>query len=170
MQRLTHRFIVFAGLALAVLAPAATLAGGGLQVSLQASRVSTDAKGQETFADAEHSKPGEVIEYRAIYRNPTGTNLKAVVATLPIPVGTEYLPRTASPSAVEASLDGKTYAPTPLKRRVTLADGREVLRDVPTTEYRYLRWSLGAIDARGEQAVRARVRVSPVPGHDATVH
>jgi uncharacterized repeat protein (TIGR01451 family) len=102
-----------------------------------------------------------VVQYSASYKNPGTSSVQQVFATLPIPDGMEYLPRTASPAQVQASLDGKRFEPVPLKRRARLEDGREVVREVPFAEYRYLRWSLGAIGARGQESVSARVRVSP---------
>jgi hypothetical protein len=74
----------------------------------------------------------------------------------------QYLPRTAQPTVVLASLDGKSFAPVPLKRKVRLADGREVTREIPTTEYRWLRWTIGSLDAKSDETVRARMRVIPI--------
>ena len=138
----------------------AAFAQDGLQVSLTARRVTTDAKGRETLADAEKAKPGDVLEYRATYHNAGAGAAREVVATLPIPAGTELVAKTVRPAAILASLDGVTFAAPPLKRRERLADGREVEREVPAAEYRWLRWSLGSIAAGGSQSVRARVRVT----------
>jgi hypothetical protein len=88
--------------------------------------------------------------------------VKELAATLPVPRGMEFLPRTAAPEPILASLDGKTFEPVPLQRRVRLANGREVTRDVPAAEYRFLRWSLGTLGARETRTVAARVRVSPL--------
>ena len=63
--------------------------------------------------------------------------MNKLVATLPIPEGLEYLPKTVRPAPALASLDGKTFAPMPLKRKVRLADGREVEREVAASEYRF---------------------------------
>ena len=132
----------------------------GLQVSLTARRVTTDARGRETFIAADQAKPGEIVEYRAVYRNAGTSPVREVAATLPIPVGMELVSSSARPAQVLASLDGVSFAAPPLKRRERLADGREVEREIPLSEYRWLRWSLGGIAAGGSQAVRARVRVS----------
>jgi hypothetical protein len=80
-------------------------------------------------------------------------------ATLPIPRGTHYIAGSATPRRVEASLDGHTFAPVPLTRQVRLPDGRTVTREVPASEYVALRWSLGALPAKQERAVTARVRI-----------
>ncbi len=143
--------------------PSAARAQGEIEVHLVAQRVVVDAKGSESFQPADQAKPGDLIEYRVAYRNPGTRGIANVLATLPLPAGLEYVPRSASPQRVRASLDGQTFAPVPLKRRVRLADGREVLRDVPAHEYRWLRWSIGTVAAGKEQTVRARARVSAAP-------
>lgn len=151
-----------AGLVLGVLlAPAIARASGDVSVVLTAQRVSV-VDGKETKSPAEQARPGDVIEYRAEYKNDGAAPVKQLAATLPVPNGMEYLPRTAAPQTLHASLDGTKFEAVPLKRRVRLADGREVLRDVPASEYRFLRWSLGTLGARQTRAVAARVRVSPI--------
>jgi hypothetical protein len=37
------------------------------------------------------------------------------------------------------------------------------MRDVPTSEYRWLRWTLGSLEGNGQETVRARVRVNAAP-------
>ncbi len=153
---------LFAALALGMLlAPAIARASGDVSVVLTARRIVV-VEGKETASPAEQARPGDVIEYRAEYRNQGDAAVQRLSATLPVPNGMEYLPRTAAPHALTASLDGRSFEPVPLRRRVRLADGREVLRDVPPAEYRYLRWSLGTLGAREARSVAARVRVSPL--------
>lgn len=144
-----------------LLAPAMARASGDVSVVLTAQRVTIE-EGKEVRSPAEQAHPGDVIEYRAEYRNGGAQAVRQLAATLPVPNGMEYLARTAAPQALMASLDGKTYAAVPLRRKVRLADGREVLRDVPLSEYRFLRWTLGTLDARQSRSVAARVRVSPL--------
>jgi uncharacterized repeat protein (TIGR01451 family) len=142
--------------------PLAAFAQSGLKVSLTAQRVAVDARGREAFQPAAEAKPGEVVEYRAAYRNPGAAPVREVLATLPIPQGTEYVARTARPAPSLASLDGRTFEPLPLRRKVRLSNGDEVVREVPPAEYRYLRWTLGSIEAGQAETVRARVRVTPL--------
>ncbi len=139
-----------------------------VQVRLTAHRILKDAKGAESFQIAEQIKPGESVEYRAVYQNDGDAGVDKLVATLPIPAGTEFIAGTASPAGAQASLDGKTFAPMPLKRKVRLSDGREVEREVPTAEYRFLRWSLGSLGSRKEQIVRTRVRVTALSAGTAS--
>ncbi len=144
-----------------MLAPALARAGGDVSVVLTAQRV-TLANGKEALVSAERARPGDVIEYRAVYRNGGSRPVRDLAATLPVPQGMEFLPGAAAPQPMLASLDGKTFEPMPLQRRVRLADGREVTREVPAAEYRFLRWSLGTLGARESRTVMARVRVSPL--------
>jgi uncharacterized repeat protein (TIGR01451 family) len=129
-------------------------------VSLEAHKVTTDARGKVSIAAADQAKPGEVIEYRVRYTNQGAAGVKQLAATLPIPAGVEYLPTSARPAVVLASLDGKSFAPVPLQRTVKLADGREVKREIPASEYRWLRWTIGNLAPKSSQVVRARVRVA----------
>lgn len=145
----------------ALLVPLVAFAQGSVTVDLKAHRVAQDARGQETLAPADQAKPGETVEYVATYRNRDAAPAAQVTATLPVPAGMEYLPKSAKPAAVMASLDGQKFAPVPLMRKVRAADGREIEREVPASEYRYLRWSLGTLAGKSERAVRARMRVTP---------
>jgi len=153
------RFALACAVAAAVVcsAPAAR-AEAGVTVHLSANRV-TKLVGREVLIPAETARPGETLEYRAVYRNEGPREARSFLATLPIPHGTSYLPGTASPGRVEASLDGRTFALVPLTRVVKGADGRDVVREVPVAEYRALRWSLGSLGIHQARAVTARVRI-----------
>jgi len=133
-----------------------------VQIQLTAHRVQKNDRGIEVLAPAEEIKPGQLVEYRAVYTNQGAKGVEKLLATLPIPAGTELVASTAAPAGPMASLDGSSYAPMPLRRKVRLADGREVTRDVPLSEYRYLRWSLGTLGPEQEKTVKARVRVTPI--------
>lgn len=160
MDASIRRALVAALVALALPVPFAAFAQSAPKVSLTAHRVAVDAKGRESFQPAAEARPGETVEYRAAYRNSGIASVGDVEATLPIPDGTEYVARTARPAPALASLDGRTFEPLPLKRRVRLANGAETMRDIPAAEYRYLRWTLGSIEAGRAATVSARVRVS----------
>lgn len=166
MHRTFLRLLWVALLAPLFLAPVAASAGSDVQVTLDAQRV-TVVGGKEQLAPAAQVKPGDIVEYRASYRNAGDQAARQVMATLPVPAGMEFVGRTASPSRLEASLDGKTFAQVPLTRRVKQADGREVVRVVPTSEYRWLRWPLGTLDAKASRTVAARMRVATTPVADA---
>jgi uncharacterized repeat protein (TIGR01451 family) len=164
-----HRFVrlMLAIAIAAAVAPPAFAAGapakpatGSVAVELSANRV-TKQQGKELLVAADEAKPGELIEYRALYRNDGASEAKGLLATLPIPRGTQYVAGSALPRGVQASLDGRTFAAVPLKRTVRTPDGRTVVQDVPVAEYRALRWPLGALSSRDQRTVSARVRVEP---------
>lgn len=169
MPRLSKRGLPLA-LALGLVVSLAGTAMAGVQVKLSAHRVTPGPKGTEVLAPAEQARPGEVVEYQARYTNEGRDGVRQLIATLPIPNGMEYLPRTAMPAQVQASLDGSSFAAVPLRRKVRLADGREVMQEVPASEYRWLRWTLGSLAGNGAETVRARVRVgNAAPAAPVTV-
>ncbi len=114
----------------------------------------------ETTGPATSAKPGDVLEYTARYSNRGNAQAEALTPTMPIPVGTEYVPAGTSPKPTQASLDAITYAPIPLRRKVSAADGATREVDVPLSEYRALRWTVGTLAPGSEVVVRARVRVA----------
>ena len=148
-------------LSLTLLAAGFAHAAEPLTATLEVRKVLRAADGKETFAAAATVLPADVVEYRTTYRNTTERALRQVVATLPIPTGYHYIAGTAS--RAQASLDGKTYAPMPLTRVVKGRDGQDQVRLVPVSEYRFLRWSLGDLQARSSSTVAARVQLADQP-------
>jgi uncharacterized repeat protein (TIGR01451 family) len=114
----------------------------------------------ETSEPASTARPGDVLEYVAEFRNTGSSTARGLSATLPLPVGTEFLPGSQHPANARASVDGVSFDALPLKRVVKQADGslREEL--VPTREYRYLRWPAADLAAGGALSVSARVTVA----------
>jgi uncharacterized repeat protein (TIGR01451 family) len=169
MSSSLRRTLAIAFVAVAMSAPALAFAEGGVHVALSAQRV-TLADGKEVFVPAEQARPGDVIEYRAVYINDGSTAVRDLDATLPVPNGLEYLPKTAAPAVVLASTDGKSFAPVPLVRKARTADGREEIREVPLSEYRALRWSIGTLAAKASRTVVARMRVAPLASVAVNAH
>lgn len=135
---------------------------GGLTVGLTHQKVAV-ADGKEVLVEADSAKPGDVIEYRAIYRNESNEVLQKVEATLPIPAGTVVLPASLLPSGARASVDGTRFQAIPLKRKVKQSNGKEVEQLVPYVEYRFLRWNVGVLDAGKSAIYVARVKVNKDP-------
>ena len=131
-----------------------------IEVKLMQSRISVNAAGVETHQTAEQIKPGDVIEYRATYRNTSNHLIKGLQGTLPIPTETTFVPSSGLPAGALASLDGTQFAAIPLKRKVKLPSGKEEEQEVPVSEYKSLRWSLGDLDAGKSATVQARVKVN----------
>jgi uncharacterized repeat protein (TIGR01451 family) len=129
---------------------------------LIANRVDT-VDGKIVLKPATQVKPGDTVEYSAVYSNPGENAADRLQATLPIPAGTVLLPDSAKPAANQASIDGVNFAPVPLKRRVQLANGSYQEELTPLPDYRALRWEVGTIAPGKEATVSMRVRInSPV--------
>ena len=128
-------------------------------VELAVQRVVPDGKGGETLESADRAVPGDVIAYAVVYRNQGKNPARAVKGTLPVPPGTEYLPGTADPAGIEASLDGTAFSPVPIRRTVKKADGTEEVKEVPPSEYRSLRWDLKTLSPGQAVTVRARMKI-----------
>jgi uncharacterized repeat protein (TIGR01451 family) len=129
-----------------------------VKVTLVASKI-MKSNGAEIQQSGQTAKPGDTIEYVAEYRNTDKSAVRNVVATLPVPAGTEYVPDTESPRPALASTDGTHFSAIPLKRTVRNASGQPTEELVPYSEYRTLRWDLGAISGDGSKTIKARVKV-----------
>lgn len=130
-----------------------------VKVVLKAFKVARTAD-KESLVSADTAKPGDVIEYQAVFSNlDKAAPAKDVKGVVPVPSGLEYLPGTVQPKDAEATVDGSTYAPVPLKRQVKTADGKTVEQLVPYSEYKFLRWNLGEISAGTSKTVSARMKV-----------
>lgn len=130
-----------------------------VQVNLVAKRVTVD-QGKEVLVLADKAKPGDVIQYEALYRNTGATPVRQVGAVVPIPTGLALIESTTSPEAVEASLDGKTFRSIPLTRPVPNEAGVMEDQPVPLAKYRALRWNLPEVPAGGSVTVTLRARVT----------
>ena len=132
--------------------------GDDLAINMTQSKI-VAKEGKEATEPAADAKPGDVIEYAAEYSNKGDKPLNAVMAIIPIPTGTEYLPGTAKPTQAFASLKGDKYEAVPLKRKVKQADGKEVEQLVPYSEYRFVRWSVGDMAPGKTQKYSLRVKL-----------
>jgi uncharacterized repeat protein (TIGR01451 family) len=133
---------------------------GPVQLVLRALKVTREANGSETLVPASRIRPGQVVEYQVRYTNTSTRAVRNVQATLPIPAPLELVSGSASPAAPLASIDGKSYEAIPLKRKVKTAEGTEKIVLVPTSEYRYLRWSVGHLGAGEKVTFNARARLN----------
>ncbi len=153
--------LLFPLLLSANLAQAAAEPKGDVEIVLKQLKVAKHGNA-ELLEGVDGIKPGEVVEYQATYHNVSKHAVRKLQATLPIPAETLYLPGTAKPAAVQASVDGITYADIPLRRKVKTTDGRILEQDIPVAEYRSLRWAIGELNAGQETVVSARVHLEPV--------
>jgi uncharacterized repeat protein (TIGR01451 family) len=148
---------IFGMVCLAAAFSATVVAAETLSNTLSAYRIVAQSDGSELRETAAAAKPGDVIEYDVDLHNSGSSAVRALEPTLPIPVGVALVPSTVHPAGARASLDGRTFAPMPLMRRVVRADGSVAEEPVPAAEYRALRWSPAELAANGSLSVSARV-------------
>lgn len=111
-------------------------------------------------------RPGDLLAQTVVARNTGTRTLKNVAVRLPVPGGMVYVaPDGAVPTGVRAeySIDGgKTFAPAPLKKKVTVTEnGRAVTREVEVKpgEYQAVRWTLSTLPAGTANTLGFRVQV-----------
>ena len=141
------------------LAFAAPADKAGLTSELQVWNVVRQDNGSEALNPARTVKPGDVLEYTVTYKNAGDRAVSRLVASLPIPAGTELVDASAVPRDVQASIDGKVYAAVPLMRKARRADGQMVDVPIPMAEYRFVRWPEHQVAAGASFTTSARVRV-----------
>lgn len=134
---------------------------GAVKVKLTQARVDMQ-EGKEKLVEVESVKPGDVIEYRAVYTNTSKETVRELTATLPLPDGLDYLAKSAKaseglPLVQVVARDGQSGT-EPLM--VTQA-GKKV--EMPASQYRVLRWRVGSMVAGRSVTVSARARVSMLP-------
>jgi len=133
-----------------------------VDVRLQAFQVVAQDQGAEKLVPATDAEVGDTIEYQITYQNQGKSAAQAVAATLPVPEGAmSYLAGSAAPKAVQASVDGKKFAPLPLTREV-VRKGLRIVERVPVSEYRFLRWDLGDLAPGQAVTVSSRMKVISV--------
>jgi uncharacterized repeat protein (TIGR01451 family) len=133
-------------------------ASAQIEGTLNQSRI-VMVNGKETPATADKVSPGDLLEYKVRYVNKGAAPAKNLVVTLPIPSGLELAAATDSPKATLASLDGQRFEAMPIKRAIKQADGKEILQDVPLSQYRALRWHVEQLDAGKSANFSARAKV-----------
>lgn len=107
-------------------------------------------------------KPGDIVEYKLSYRNESRGRMRNLKANLPIPHGMAYIDGSAVPARLKASTDGTTFGTPPLRKKVRGPDGKEAVVVVPPTEYRFLQWTVDALEPGGSVVFTARMRVAEV--------
>jgi len=128
-------------------------------VALTQQKVVKDDKGRETLVEAETVKPGDTLEYRAVYKNVSAQPVKQLAATIPLPEGLEYLPNSAQPrKGVQFAPASGVYGAEPLTRK--LPNGRT--ENLAYSEYRTVRWSVDQLAPGAEVTVVARAKVETV--------
>ena len=131
---------------------------------LTIARVVVQPDGSQRLAPASEVGPGDLLQYTSAYRNTGQHTVRRLAATLPIPLGTEFVGASAVPRHVLASLGGQVFEPVPLMRKVKQPDGQVVDTPVPLAEYRALRWPEHELAAGATYVTSVRVRVIAAAG------
>lgn len=109
--------------------------------------------------------PGDVLSQVVTVRNTGALALRNVPVRLPVPASTRYLApeRGMNVARTEYSIDGgKTFAPAPLKKTVTvLENGKSVRKEVEVrpSEYTAVRWVVAQVAAGQSLKFGYRVQV-----------
>ena len=149
-------------LALSAVAPAAW-AAPAVTSQLEVRQVVIES-GRELLKPASAARPGDLLQYRAVYSNSGNQPAGHLLASLPVPPGTTLQSSGIEPGGAQATLDGNHFAPMPLMRSVVGKDGQLQQQPVPLSEIRALRWDLGTLAPRETRAVQLRVHVNqPIP-------
>ena len=158
----SSRAILFAGLLLAI-APASALSQSVVTPEpIEITLTQTAMTGRQSDGDLTHVRPGDQVEYRAAYAN-TSLAPVVVVATLPIPQHMVYQPKSAYATSGVVPMAATTdahYALEPLQRWTIDIKGQSIQVPVPFSEYRTIRWNLGAVPAGQTVTVRLRANVA----------
>jgi uncharacterized repeat protein (TIGR01451 family) len=169
---ITAFFLVLIGIDVSTSSQGSSKTTEPLEAQLVVHQVVADKRGRERLLPASKAKPGDVLEYQVTYKNGSRAKISDVMATLPIPVGTQYVEASAYPKQVEASIDEKEFFPVPLirdertKRLITPAAPKTagmITEPVPLVEYRVLRWKLPTISPKGSAVTRARASLINTP-------
>ncbi|WP_394753699.1 hypothetical protein [Crenothrix sp.] len=131
-----------------------------LLVTLSSQKVQIGNDGKEIFSNADKVKPGDLVQYTAVYRNRGNSSITGLNASLPIPFGMGYVEKSARPASALATADGTKFEAEPLMQTIKDKDGNEKQVAVPYSGYQSLRWEIGELEAGKKFEVSARMRVN----------
>jgi len=132
---------------------------------LQQFKVSKQTQGTDKLTPVSSVKPGDVIEYRATYHNHDTHPISDMVATIPIPVGMNFIPSSLTPETVivQAATQDGVFSDIPLMHSVRQANGTIKNQLVDVADYRAIRWKLGKLSANKSMTVSMRAQVAGTP-------
>ncbi|HWZ48851.1 MAG TPA: hypothetical protein VNX00_11620 [Herbaspirillum sp.] len=104
---------------------------------------------KEQRVDASDAAPGDVLEYRAEYKNVGATALNKAAITLPMPMHTTFIEGSAQPAGVTASN----------RSAITVFMSPALLPQTPDDSIGALRWNVIKLMPGQTAAVSARVRI-----------
>jgi uncharacterized repeat protein (TIGR01451 family) len=116
-----------------------------LSVLKQATVTGEDGQPKIEWQEVQSTGPRDVLQYTIVYENKGNGEARAAKIVDPIPPNTSYISGSAQgeSSAIEFSLDGKSFQPpTLLKFNVKQADGTEVEHVATPDMYTHIQWTL----------------------------
>lgn len=131
---------------------AAQVAKEPLTVDFKVSKQVVTEAGRTEWVSGQEAKPGDLLQYTAVYTNESKGRLTGIKAVIPIPAEVTCLPETASPTPEEASLDGVAFLPWEVALAAT-ADAENAV------SIRAVRWSVSELqpNAKFEASISAKV-------------
>jgi uncharacterized repeat protein (TIGR01451 family) len=127
--------------------------------------------GEERQLDASHAEPGDILEYRAAYKNSGNTELNELSVTLPLPEHTRFISDSAFPVGYKIStrLAKEIFMPPDAKENTEKTAGKSGVGNnmMPGAgnPYGALRWTIEKLAPGQTVVVGVRVRVDGVaPG------
>ncbi|HEY4072359.1 MAG TPA: hypothetical protein VGM52_04570 [Herbaspirillum sp.] len=128
---------------------------GPLRIALTVKKIVLQ-HGKERLVDAKNAVPGDVLEYRAEYKNTGATALTEILATLPLPAQTTFIMGSAYPdgAAVSKKNTRDVFAPLPQK----IIAGNSTIASSPDA-YAALRWAIEKLEPGQMSVFGMRVRV-----------
>lgn len=133
-----------------------------LKGSMEAHKIVTDKKKNETAVPADKVVPDDVVEYTLRYCNEGETSASGVELIGPVPPGTAYIDNSISSSRVFTELfsidDGKSYHQPPVTYTFVNEDGKEEKREATPDMVTHLKWKVNE-DLESSGIVTASYRV-----------
>jgi uncharacterized repeat protein (TIGR01451 family) len=154
---LPRRALIVSALVAVAFGPLAAAADqGSLKGNVEALRVVTQDNGRVVFLPADEARPQDILEYRVTYANTGETTLHSVTVVDPVPIGTEYIGRSATrpnEGAVEFSIDdGKTFHAWPIRIKKKTENGKAVEVEATPDMVTHIRWTISS-DFEPESAI-----------------
>ncbi|MGL5544808.1 MAG: hypothetical protein ACRDB6_06840 [Cetobacterium sp.] len=110
-----------------------------------------DKEGVQSRVEATEATPGDIILYEFFISNETEEALERINPTIPVPVGTTFIPNKSEPSNYLVSINERDFLPYPIMR-----DGNPV----NDSEYRLVNWNVEKLAAGESLNLSIEVKVN----------
>jgi uncharacterized repeat protein (TIGR01451 family) len=124
-----------------------------LVVTMEAYLVQVTADGEESLTPTSTANPGDIILYRAVFKNEGVEPLRMLQPVIPVPAGLRYVSDSGLPEPSEVSLDGSNFQAFP---PVDFLSGQPLNPQF----YRALRWQLDELAPGDSFEAELRARLS----------